>query len=388
MAPRSGKAVAKGTSKNTSKTSGDQTRRTSRVRKSTSKASLHTGSGASSQHPSRNVSRRRRSPPPRPSPPRSPSPPSGDREEDEEEEEEEDTAPADAQLAALRLRAKVVAKEISIQKQRKAARDALTAQELQLQNLTVDDTRTFAPQPPIGGALAFPIAEDRNSFVGVMPNYTAVATMFPNIPRRYLDDIFHGRLDVKNIVRFIVDFSSMAASEKVDAPEAKSMNDLIRSFDLYAYIVWSFTPQQSVKNELHRVITLYRLRLMSMVGYKTFASIKLYHEEFLARVIRLGQDNPLYWTMAFPEAEWRLVDVPKKSFEPSSLPAARKPYGPIGSAKEPLAPAPGERWTVHNGACRQWARSGDCSKGPDCKYRHMCLPCQEDHNPNRCPSRR
>jgi hypothetical protein len=31
---------------------------------------------------------------------------------------------------------------------------------------------------------------------------------------------------------------------------------------------------------------------MGMSGYKTFASIRLYHEEVFGRVIRLGQDNP------------------------------------------------------------------------------------------------
>lgn len=361
MAPRSSKVTAKGTFKNASKASGDHTRRTSRVRKSTSKATLHAGSGASSQRPSKNISRHRRLPPSRLSPSRSPLSPSNDHDEDDdeddEEENEENDVPADAQLAALRLRAKVVAKEISIQKQRKAARDALTAQELQLQNLTMGDIRTSASQISATDSHAFASTstslEERSSFVGNMPNFTVVAAMFPNVPRRYLEDIFHSRLDVKNIIRFIVDFSSMAASEKVDAPDAKSMTDLIRSFDMYVYIVFSFTPQMSVKIELHRVITLYRLRIMGMSGYKTFASIRLCHEEFLARVIRLGQDNPLYWTMAFPEAEWRLVDVPKKSFESLLLPSTRKSYGTVGSSKEPLAPAPGERWTIHNGACRQ-----------------------------------
>ncbi len=121
---------------------------------------------------------------------------------------------------------------------------------------------------------------------------------------------------------------------------------------MYAYIVFSFIPQTSVKIELHRVITLYRLRIMGMSGYKTFASIRLYHEEFLARIIRLGQDNPLYWTMAFPEAEWRLADVPKKSFESPSLTSTRKSYGTADSSKNSLVPAPGERWTK-----KQWGMS-------------------------------
>jgi len=153
MAPRSNKVVAKGASKSSSKAAaiGDQTRRTSRVRKTTPKAQLHAGSGASAQQASRNASRRRPSPP-RPSPPRSASPPSNEHEEEEEGEEEDlDYASADAQLAALRVRAKAVAKEISIQKHRRVARDALAAQELQLHNLTMGDTRlssTFPLRPP------------------------------------------------------------------------------------------------------------------------------------------------------------------------------------------------------------------------------------------------
>jgi hypothetical protein len=298
-------------------------------------------------------------------------------------------APSDKEAAADEQRARELAKEIRKLKQRRAAKANLAAQELQLRNLTVDDTRTSAPHTPVVDAYASASAavsiEERISFAGALPDFGAVTAMFPSIPRRYLGDILHGRLDVKNIMRFTIDYSSMAASEKVDAPEARSFNDLMRGFEMYVYIVICFTLATSVKLDLLRVITAYRLRLMSIVGIKTFASIRLYHEEFLARVIRLGQDNPAYWTMPFQEVEWKLSDIPKKTFDVSSSTPSRKAYSVATAANNPVTPAVGERWSIHNGACR---RTGDCNKA-DCKYRHMCVQCQmKDHNPLRCPSRR
>jgi len=125
-----------------------------------------------------------------------------------------------------------------------------------------------------------------------------------------------------------------------------------------------------------------------MAGYKTFASIRLYHQEFVTRAIRMGQDNPLYWTSSYPEAEWKLVDAPKKQFDsPSSLVTSRRSYLAVSSAKDAPMPASGGPFTMTNGACRQWARYGECSNGGNCRYKHICIPCQETHNPNRCPNK-
>jgi hypothetical protein len=208
-----------------------------------------------------------------------------------------------------------VAKEITARRQVTAARDALAAQELQLQNLTMSDARTSAPQVSVD---AMALTSDRTCFVGALPDFSVVAIMFPSVSRRYLDTIFYGRLDVKNITRFIVDLSSAAASDKVDAPDARSLLDLVRAFGIYAYIALSFVRHTTRKWELHRGIILYRQCIMAMAGYKTFASIRLYHEDFVTRAIRMGQDNPLYWTLPYPEAEWKLTEVPKKPFDQPS----------------------------------------------------------------------
>ncbi len=245
MAPRNKAAAAKATSKSSkAAAASSQDRRSSRIKKPASKTQLHArveaGSGASSRQASKNASRRGRSPRPRPSSTRIASPASEGSEEDDDDEEDEE-APSDEEVIALRQREKAIAKEVRIQRQRSAARSAFAAQELQLKNLTVDDTRMSVSHilavDAHASAGATATLEDRSSSVGALPNFGAVATMFPSVSRRYLEDIFHGRLDVKNIIRFIVDFSFIIVSEKIDASEAKSMVDLSRSFDMYAYIV-------------------------------------------------------------------------------------------------------------------------------------------------------
>ncbi len=141
MASRKGKAAAP---KKTSNIIGDDARRTARIRKPASKAQLNarfeSGSRASSRQASRNASRRRRSPP---LPSRSSRPSSSSSSEGQERQSEEsmqDTALGN-EAAALRLRARAVAKEITARKQVAAARESLAAQELQLQNMTMGDTR-------------------------------------------------------------------------------------------------------------------------------------------------------------------------------------------------------------------------------------------------------
>jgi len=67
--------------------------------------------------------------------------------------------------------------------------------------------------------------------------------MFSNIFCCYLKDIFYSKLDIKNIIKFIVDFFAIIAFEKIDASNAKSLNNLICNFDMYVYIVISFTSQ-------------------------------------------------------------------------------------------------------------------------------------------------
>jgi len=71
--------------------------------------------------------------------------------------------------------------------------------------------------------------------------------MFSSVSRRYLNDIFYDRLDVKNITRFIIDLFFVVASNKIDASNAKSLINLVRVFDIYVYIALSFVKHITMK---------------------------------------------------------------------------------------------------------------------------------------------
>lgn len=79
--------------------------------------------------------------------------------------------------------------------------------------------------------------------------------MFSNISRYYLDNILHRRLDVKNIARFTIDYFSIVVAKLRDASILRNIIELIRSFDIYIYIVINLVALP-VKIELFRIISL------------------------------------------------------------------------------------------------------------------------------------
>jgi hypothetical protein len=80
----------------------------------------------------------------------------------------------------------------------------------------------------------------QSAFADAPSDFRAIVAMFPNIPRHYLDDMIHSRLEVKTTARFIIDYSSIIAAKLRDAPITNDINKLIRGSDMYACIVVSF----------------------------------------------------------------------------------------------------------------------------------------------------
>ncbi len=89
--------------------------------------------------------------------------------------------------------------------------------------------------------------ENQSFFIDAMSNFMIVVVMFSNISRRYLENIFHNKLDIKNIDKFIIDFFSTIVFEKINAFNARNIIDLVRNFDMYIYVVVSFIAQTTIK---------------------------------------------------------------------------------------------------------------------------------------------
>jgi len=91
------------------------------------------------------------------------------------------------------------------------------------------------------------LTKNRNFLINILSNFNIVVIIFFSIFCRYFEDIFYNKLDIKNILKFIVNFFVIIAFEKIDAFNAKSFNNLICNFNIYIYIVISFISQISIK---------------------------------------------------------------------------------------------------------------------------------------------
>lgn len=80
-------------------------------------------------------------------------------------------------------------------------------------------------------------SKNRSFFVDIISNLIVVIAIFSNIFRRYLKNIYYKQLNIKNIIKFIIDLFSIIALKKIDIFETKNINNLVRNFDIYIYIV-------------------------------------------------------------------------------------------------------------------------------------------------------
>lgn len=243
MAPRKGKAADAAAPRKPS-----SARRTSRIGKPASKTQLNarfeSESGAFSRQIFRNVLRCRRLSSPLSRSPssrfsRSLSPPSSEKERQPEHGMQ--NIVLDNKAAALRLRVKTVAREITARKQIAAARESLAAQKFQLQNLTIDNTRTSASIVSVD-----PITSSSRT-VEIVPELNALAAIFSGVLRCYLNDIFYNRLNIKNIIKFTADLFSVAATNTADSSDARSLLNFICAFDIYIFIALRFVLYLTIR---------------------------------------------------------------------------------------------------------------------------------------------
>ena len=112
--------------------------------------------------------------------------------------------------------------------------------------------------------------------------------------------------NVKDIPKLTADFSA----DSNETPDLKSMNQLIRSFEVFCQIVCALAPAP-VQQPLQLAMAVYRVRLLGTVGMSTFACVQGYHMEFTARAIRIGLDDPGIWRTRWIDVEWKLVPIVK-----------------------------------------------------------------------------
>jgi hypothetical protein len=106
------------------------------------------------------------------------------------------------------------------------------------------NTRTFAHLASVNSMAS---TSARICSIDVVFKLSTLVAMFPSVLRRYLDDIFYNRMDVKNIIRFTTNFSFVVATNAIDPPDARSLLDLLRAFDIYVFIALSFVSHLTIR---------------------------------------------------------------------------------------------------------------------------------------------
>jgi len=85
------------------------------------------------------------------------------------------------------------------------------------------------------------------STINFLPEFNSLAAIFSSVSRRYLNDIFYNRLNVKNIIKFIVNFFFVVATNAIDFFDTRSFLNLFCVFNIYIFIVLSFVLYLTIK---------------------------------------------------------------------------------------------------------------------------------------------
>ena len=251
--------------------------------------------------------------------------------------------------------------------------------------------RRSRPSTPITSTPAISLVTDDHVVdYAEDPRYRPLAAIYPVVTARMMSDIQHRRFNVKDIPKFTADF---AAVDSKDAPEVKGMLGLLRPFEVFCQIVLAFAPALA-RNQLQLAMSLYRGRLMTMSGVSTFTSILSYHNEFVARAIRIGLDDPEVWRRPYQEAEWNLQAIQRSQQQQRPTAPARTtdswtPDRDQSSSRPQRLPKKhaDDPWGARNGGCVAF-NEGSCTVR-ECKYVHVCFVCQKkDHGRSACAERR
>ena len=270
--------------------------------------------------------------------------------------------------------------------------------EAALKAARVTDSRSRHPTPLTSklstampeGHMSLPAAEqvvDSSEDSG----FSSLARDFPMDTHRMLADIPHRKFDVKKILRLSAEF---AAADSKDAPEMRTITHLIRPFEVFCQTLCALAPERD-QQPLQLAMSLYQVRPMELTAVDSHASILNYHNKLVARLIRIGLDDPALWRQPYQNAEWKLQPLharqqPQRrttathatdTWIPEYSQASTRTPRPL-PAKDPDLP-----WGPENGGCIRFNQAAGCTVG-GCSFQHVCFKYQSPaHGMTACPKR-
>jgi len=87
-----------------------------------------------------------------------------------------------------------------------------------------------------------------NTFIiNFLLKFNSFVAIFSSILRCYLNNIFYSKLNVKNIIIFIVNLFFVVATNAIDFFNTRNFLNLLCVFDIYIFIIFSFVLYLTIR---------------------------------------------------------------------------------------------------------------------------------------------
>ena len=114
------------------------------------------------------------------------------------------------------------------------------------------------------------------------------------INRKYIDEIFRNHFSMKNLHKLFNDYFAKQFLKENDVNEFKKLVHLFKCFEIYCQIVLKFVFSK-IYRKLNFFITIYRLRLYTLLSTYIFDSMMIFHKIFVYARICENQNNSNDW---------------------------------------------------------------------------------------------
>ena len=110
------------------------------------------------------------------------------------------------------------------------------------------------------------------------------------INRKYIDEIFRNHFSMKNLHKLFNDYFVKQFLRKNDVNELKKLTHLLKCFEIYCQIILKFVFSK-IYRKLNFFMTIYRLRLYTLLSTYIFDSMIIFHKIFVYVRICENQNN-------------------------------------------------------------------------------------------------
>ena len=202
--------------------------------------------------------------------------------------------------------------------------------------------------------------------------------IFFMITSRMLIDIQHRKFNVKKIFKFFVEF---VAIDFKNVLKMKTITQLLRFFEMFCQIVCALISKKK-QQFLQLTMSFYRMKLMKLIVVNFHVFILNYHNEFVARLIRINLDDFEFWRQSYQNVEWKLQSLHARQQFSKQIVARTIDIWIFEynqtftkSLKSLSIKNSNLFWNFKNEDCVQYNQITNCTI-KNCRFQHVCFICQ------------